>query len=302
MNSEQIQRKCFLPKETNLVFYHKNCLDGFGAAFAAFRCVGHNAKYIPVNVSKYRDTTVPELNENDRVVIMDICFSKAKIQKMIEQTKGNVLVLDHHASAERELKDIPDTFKHFSSSHSACILAWKFFQPHCPIPYIYQLIEDKDLWRWKLPQSKAFDASFRNAPMDFKSWTDMFNMNDLHMNHFIQGHMLQGKSILQYQMKLVEIVGRHVTPCTFKKFPKLKVGIVNSSILQSKIGNHISSMKEYDIGAVWIYIHKEKTYRVSLRAINNVDVSEIAVFYKGGGHKNASGFTCKSLDHVFDFP
>jgi nanoRNase/pAp phosphatase (c-di-AMP/oligoRNAs hydrolase) len=47
------------------------------------------------------------------------------------------------------------------------------------------------------------------------------------------------------------------------------------------------------------YNYNGEIYSVSLYTTNpDIDVSEIALKYKGGGHMAASGFTCKHLPFV----
>ena len=41
---------------------------------------------------------------------------------------------------------------------------------------------------------------------------------------------------------------------------------------------------------VSVFIHEDDGFRVSLRSNGNVDVSEIASSFNGGGHKMAAGF------------
>ena len=43
--------------------------------------------------------------------------------------------------------------------------------------------------------------------------------------------------------------------------------------------------------AMFIYEVETQAFKVSLRSNGNVDVSKIAVYFGGGGHKKASGFT-----------
>jgi nanoRNase/pAp phosphatase (c-di-AMP/oligoRNAs hydrolase) len=67
-----------------------------------------------------------------------------------------------------------------------------------------------------------------------------------------------------------------------------RIALVNASWNHSEIGNALA--KNADIGMVWCE-HMHGTMRFSLRSLGEIDVSEIAKIFGGGGHKNASGFT-----------
>ena len=45
--------------------------------------------------------------------------------------------------------------------------------------------------------------------------------------------------------------------------------------------------------AVFLYETEEQEYKVSLRSDSEVDVSRIASYFGGGGHKKAAGLTMK---------
>ena len=49
--------------------------------------------------------------------------------------------------------------------------------------------------------------------------------------------------------------------------------------------------------AVFMYEIQPSEYKVSLRATGNVDVSVIAQFFGGGGHRKAAGFTMTGRPH-----
>ena len=56
----------------------------------------------------------------------------------------------------------------------------------------------------------------------------------------------------------------------------------------SEVGNLLAT-RSGTFGAVWSYWGGGK-YQVSLRSNGNFDVSTIAKYFGGGGHKNAAGF------------
>jgi len=63
-------------------------------------------------------------------------------------------------------------------------------------------------------------------------------------------------------------------------------GIANQMLLTK--GVHV---------ALFLYEIGDLEYKISMRADELVDVSKIAVYYGGGGHKKAAGFTMKGTSH-----
>ena len=67
----------------------------------------------------------------------------------------------------------------------------------------------------------------------------------------------------------------------------------------SEIGSSLSP--NCDFALIWYYCHESLMTKVSLRSFHdNVDVSEIAKEFGGGGHKKAAGFTLCSPTHIED--
>jgi nanoRNase/pAp phosphatase (c-di-AMP/oligoRNAs hydrolase) len=83
------------------------------------------------------------------------------------------------------------------------------------------------------------------------------------------------------------------------KIGNYNVAICNSSILQSEIGEALSSIGDIDYALVWYYSISFNSIKVSLRSnSDNIDVSEIAKNFNGGGHIRSSGFssTCSDIN------
>lgn len=62
------------------------------------------------------------------------------------------------------------------------------------------------------------------------------------------------------------------------------------------IVSHLRNTKGVEV-AIFIYELQPNTYKVSLRSRDQVDVSKIAQFFGGGGHKKAAGFTLSGSPH-----
>jgi len=141
------------PSTVNLVIYHANCTDGFGAAYAAWKLLGDRAEYF---AAKHGEPPPDVAGKN--VVVLDFSYDNTTTKRLMKEAKS-FLIIDHHKSAVVELHDISCT--RFDMNHSGAMLAWKFFHPGKEPPRMIKFIEDRDLWKWEIPYSKEFSAAFR---------------------------------------------------------------------------------------------------------------------------------------------
>ena len=150
------------------VIYHDQCPDGFGAAWAAFQALGYTTgngspvHYIP---SRYGQKP-PEMDPEGVVYILDFSYNLETMTKLWHRHGGRVTLLDHHKSAMEELQgQLPGCY--FDMDRSGAAIAWGYFKPFERMPELLAYVQDRDLWRWELPDSRAVNAAIEVAPMDF---------------------------------------------------------------------------------------------------------------------------------------
>lgn len=274
------------PLDIDLVIYHKNCYDGFGSAWAAWKLLGSSAIY---HAAAHGDQ--PPDVRGKSVAILDFSYPRKIIKEMMKDAK-DLIVIDHHKSAMADLNGLPCS--HFDMNHSGAVLAWNFFHPEKESPRFIKYIEDRDLWSWSLPRSRAFSAGLGTRPLTFDSFSE------LEEDSVFDTVCKSGAIILRYMNAEVDKISRRATSRTWRG---KKIFIVNSSQLVSEVGNKLSS--GCDFAVIWHFDHDKQKYKVSLRSSQQgADVSSIARFFGGGGHKNAAGFGVdrKSFDdtHIDD--
>ena len=273
------------PTSVDLVIYHADCSDGFGAAYAAWKCLGKKAVY---HAAKHG--SIPPDVTDKNVAILDFSYDNATIKGMIEEA-NDLIVIDHHKSAMVELHDISNTI--FDMKHSGTILSWNFFHRGKEPPKFLLYIEDRDLWKWEHEYSKEFSAAFDMVPFEFEEF-EKFEDSSV-----FDDACKRGSYILAYSKTVVKKVCEKAKP---RKYDGHDVLVVNSSHWMSEIGARLSP--DCDFAVIWYYDHEERNIKVSLRAFHDhVDVSEISKKFKGGGHKKAAGFTLPGdtiLDDLFD--
>ena len=270
------------PTKIDFIIYHANCTDGFGAAYAAWKCLGNKAEYL---AAKHGDPP-PDVT-GKKVAILDFSYNNATTKSMIELA-DDLIVIAHHKSAVVELHDISNTY--FDMTKSGAMLAWEFFHPGKEPPKFIKYIEDRDLWKWELPYSKEFAAAFDMVPFDFEEFS-LFEDDSV-----FDDAVKRGSYILAYSKTVIKKVCENAVERTYDG---KKVLVVNSSHWMSEIGNQLSP--NCDFALIWYYDHNSNRTKVSLRSFHDhIDVSEIAKKHGGGGHKKAAGFTLERNQHIED--
>jgi oligoribonuclease NrnB/cAMP/cGMP phosphodiesterase (DHH superfamily) len=273
------------PSAIDLIIYHKDCTDGFGAAYAAWKLLGSKAEYYAC-----KHGTAPPNVEDKTVAVLDFSFDNATTKKMIQDAAG-LIVIDHHKSAMVELHDISNT--HFDMTHSGARLAWDFFHPGKEAPKFIDYIEDRDLWKWELAYSKEFSAAFDMVPFEFEEFEKYED------DSVFDDAVKRGSYILAYSKTVVKKV---CEKAVHRKFEGMDIMVVNASHWMSEIGARLSP--DCDFAMIWYYDHEDRNIKVSLRSFHDtVDVSELSKRFGGGGHKKAAGFTLPGdalVDDLFD--
>lgn len=327
-----------IPTKPPLVMYHSNCVDGFGAAFAAWRCYGDNAVYMQVS---YGDFTLPMLQEdhefllNREVYILDFSFSR-EVMDFIFKICTKVIWLDHHKTAfelygkePNELDsqpiyglDIGIDIAHYielNNCKSGAMLAWNWFNLHAKVPKLIQHIDDYDRWQFKLPDTKAFNKFLWSlTPWTFEQWNKLLDMPQAE----IAGAYMAGEAILRAHDRTVEsVIAASKMSCTITWFEATEisnrfdspykqvissreVGAVGLAAncpkhLASDVGHKLAT-ESTTYGMCW-FQRSDSKIEVSLRSNGNYDVSAIAKKFGGGGHKNAAGFILPSMSLLQKF-
>jgi len=298
-----------------LILFHSNCPDGAGAALAAWMKFRETAEYRPMS---YNDPPIADSELKDRdVYVLDFSFKKDECLRIASIAKMLTLI-DHHRTAMVDLSAItnmPDLVDRmvagamwtadygnfhirFDMNHSGAVLAWHHFHPSTDVPDLLRYIEDRDLWRWRLPHSKEINAALASYNL-----TSNFGGGQIFLSEWgadLERQLaLEGRAILRAQEALIGLMVRGATPVSIGGSPALSV---NASCLQSEVAHHLLNTPRVwpsgtpqptgdPVAAIWFYDGAIDRYRVSLRSRpEGPDVSEIAKRYGGGGHRNAAGF------------
>ena len=254
------------PHSPDVVLYHAECMDGFGAAWALWKRFPQ-ARFIPVK----HGFPQPEGIDEQHVVMVDFSYPREAILAMADRT-ASLQILDHHITAKSALADLP--FAYFDMDRSGAVLAWEWAHAE-PVPWLLQYVQDKDLWQWQLPHSRQISSALASYPFDFATW-DQFQFETL---------KIEGTGILRMENNLID---KLVQDSIMVSLSGYSVPAVHSPVLASQIGERLAA--HHAFGVIW---HEKDGRRYfSLRSqAGGISVSEIAAQYGGGGHTHAAGFS-----------
>lgn len=269
-----------------MCIYHGNCADGFGAAYAVWRAFGEQCEYVPGHYGKEPPDVTGKV-----VYMVDFSYKRPVLLEMAEQAES-IVILDHHDTAEKELVDLPDNVHAiFDQSKSGAVLAWEYMVGAHP-PYLLQIVQDRDLWRFHLPETKAVTAFLFSQEWTFlgwHAWAEHAAIKDL---------AAKGAVLLQKQDKEVAALTEDNNVMWVHRFPvsgngkEMSIPAVNCPwMFASDVGYALC--KKYPEAPFSItFLMNDKDVKFSLRADNDdVHCGAIAGLFGGGGHPRAAGFS-----------
>lgn len=265
----------------DLVIYHGGCQDGFCAAWVIHRYCQEmdvaQPKFIP---AKYGDE--PPGVTGLKVVIVDFSYPRKDLVRMHGDAES-LVVLDHHKTAQEDLAGLE--FAKFDMEKSGAGMAWEHFFVSLP-PWPVSYVEDRDLWRFERNSSREVNAYLQTVPHDFAAWNRL--ADSLSWTEVVQAGEAVSRSIDQYVEKMsaqsyMRVVAGYLVP------------VINAPYVHiSELVGHLAETNYFAIG--W-FKRGDGKYQFSLRSRGEIDVSEIAKSYGGGGHRASAGFVLDTIPY-----
>jgi uncharacterized protein len=285
---KELERLVGRPREMSdklLCIWHGNCQDGFGAAWAVRHALGEdNVEFYP---GVYQESP-PDVTGRD-VLLVDFSYKRPVLEAMAQAARS-VCVLDHHKSAMEDLAGLPEPFDWgtgdewpnlcalFDMDRSGAGLTWDYLNQG-PRPRLIDHIEDRDLWRFKLPNTRQISAALFSYPYDFKIWDTLMVM-DLNLLS------LAGTAIDRKQQQdianLLPVVKRAMV------IGGIFMPVANLPLTLTSDAGHKMATEADGIAACYWDTPEGRVF--SLRSTDDgPDCQAIAVKYGGGGHAHAAG-------------
>jgi uncharacterized protein len=289
----------------DLIIFHNKCPDGFCSAFIAKKrypeaeiLAMDHGEPVPFDAVRGKD-----------VLVLDFSWPVREDNIKLHNLAKSFHIYDHHRTAEERLAGLP--FVTFDMKRSGASLAWDYlfggdsYEPELriprPRPWYVNYVEDRDLWNWALPESKEINAYLMSLPMTIEAWSTLDNSSPrraAELGRPVVSH------IDRYVREIVEeaqfgTLHLDVAP---GQYIHRTAAVVNCPYMNcSEVGNVLA--KKAEVSITW-FERADGLTQFSLRSIGDVDVSEIAKAFLGGGHKNAAGFRLpledgrKLIDHT----
>lgn len=276
-----------------LCIWHGNCQDGFGAAWVVRHEHGDEVEFYP---GVYQDAP-PDVTGRD-VILVDFSYKRPVLAEMAKSARL-LIVIDHHKTSSEDLAGFPDlppetaiwTSSHqylglpfvlFDMERSGAGMAWDYYHPGRPRPPLIDHIEDRDLWRFRLPETRRVAAALFSHPYDFALW-DRFMTGDYPLSQLVvEGEAIERKHH-QDIANLLPVVQRQMT------IGGLLMPVACLPLILTSDAGHKMAAENGGVAACYWDTPKGRVF--SLRSTDDgPDASAIAKAYGGGGHARAAGF------------
>ncbi len=262
-----------------LCIFHSNCLDGFTAAWVVRRHFASHTTPIEADFHAANYGEAPPDVTGRQVIIVDFSYPREVLLEMGKQA-SSVTVIDHHKTAAAALEfPPPNVVTYFDMERSGARLTWDFYFPGETPPDIVRFVEDRDLWRFKYPGTRAYCQLLGSLDMTFEEWDDI-------AGDAANAVIIVGEQLLRQHDK-------HVQTCLRMAERPMTIGGVtvptaNVPVMYaSDAGNMMA--KGAPFSATYVDTLHSRVF--SLRSTDaGLDVSDVAKRYGGGGHRNAAGF------------
>ncbi len=278
-----------------LCIYHGNCADGFGSAWVVRKYFQDVMKEsIEFHAGIYQNPP-PDVTGRE-VLMVDFSYKRDVLLKMAQQAT-HIRIIDHHKSAEADLKNLdieflntPASFEAtFDMERSGAGLTWDTLFPDTNRPDLINYIEDRDLWRFKLGKSREVAAALFSYPYDFEVWDGL--MRPFALEHLKNEGVAIDRKHFKDINELLGVTVRHM------KIGGHIVPVANLPYTMGSDACDLMCTKNPAIPFSAYYYDTEGGRVFGMRSIEGGrDVSEVAKLYGGGGHKHAAGFRVSYAD------
>lgn len=282
--------------------YTHNDLDGVGCGVVAKLAFGENVeiRYNSVSGLDFQISRLLEREKKDDYLYITDLSVNEKNEKGLEeffQKGGHVQLIDHHKTAlhfneykwgkviveheDQRLASATNLFYEHLIEH-------KLITPSQSIDHFVELVRQYDTWEWD-----------KNKNLEAKKLNDLFFLFSLDdFEERMVQRLLQDKSEFkfdEFELKILAIEEEKIQRYVRRKKREIVqtfvnnqcVGIVHAESYHSELGNELGKENPH---LDYIAIINVGGKRISLRTTkDDIDVSEIAGSYGGGGHAKASG-------------
>lgn len=296
----------------DVVIYHDRCPDGKAGAWVFWTLNKYKSKSIKFYGCLHGQPPPGDI-EGKNVVIVDFCFPRRIIFEMASKAKS-IFVLDHHESARDDLVEpLPQNVKVvFDMERSGAQIAWDTVHGSMAAkyrPWFIDVIADRDLYAWKLENSKALGKALSSK--GYYTWEKMDELWEMDwmaqedkMHAFLKKMVKLGNILVeQEEREISSICSRSIlAEFTVPDGTKYTVRLVGCpDHYRSDVGNRLCETNpDIDFAVLWRYDFLLDEWWISCRGLEKTSKVNLAKltkqFHRGGGHANSAGFTIFGSD------
>lgn len=279
------------------VFFHGGCMDGLGALWSFVlgqkESDAYYFRYIPHIAGKVVDREIFE-GALVNVYFLD-CSPVEGDLPFLKEIFGKIYIYDHHKLDLSLYKGAGCNVVH-DINRSGATITWDIYHNSEARPVILNYIQDRDLWTWKLKDSKAVsEYLFKNIPLpkreeDVHDSLVKFSKVKDELEVCLEEVIAAGKLRLQVADEHVKTL---VSMSRKAKWAgKYTVYHCETRAFRSEVGSRLMENKDADFAICWSFSLEDKMFWLSLRSTpGKVDVATICKAFGGGGHVCSSGMS-----------
>ncbi len=263
------------------VIYHDNCYDGIAAAWAVREGL-REQRGVAIEFHGARYGEEPPAVGGAEVIIVDFSYPRDVLEQLFRDA-SRLTVIDHHKSAEAELEGLP--YCMFDMERSGAGMAWDWYSNKSRRPWFIDYIEDRDLWRFKLPDSQVISDYIQSLPVTLET-----------MDALSTGSQNDARGAGRHIRRYIDLYNEKLLEQAFRaKLGSYVVWAVNAPYKSaSEVAGKLAERDDGKFGVSFFRL-ADGTWQYSLRSRGDFDVSEVATKRGGGGHAGAAGFESDEL-------
>ncbi len=238
------------------------------------------------NYSKIRNTLPKSF---DLLIAVD-CADFGRIG--IKKGDFDIINLDHHKTNTLfgDINVVKENYVSTSMVVYELLEKEKFdISPECATCLYTALVDDSGFFQYERVDKYSFEIAEKLVGFGAKPYKISNYINN--RNSLAKLRLLE---IYLERLELKNMAKIAVSKLWLKDFEKTGALLSDSDSLVH-MGLSLSTV----VLSIFAYQTEEKKFKISLRSKGNIDCSEIALIFGGGGHKKAAGFTI-SLDKIDD--
>lgn len=272
-----------------VVIYHKNCHDGFGAAWAAWKKFGDSASWVPAS---YGDP-IPEGIEGKEVYVVDFSYDAERLPAL-ERIAKRLVVIDHHKGAQAHVEATKEYV--FRLDRSGAYLAWSYFHPGEKVPEFIRYIDEGDRYDVSLPDYELVGIYVFTRKRTFEEFDALYKLLESEQGKAKAEE--QGRILIEYRDLILEPALESIH---FIDLAGTIVPAVNVTFPLDEKSHLIHKIYEKYPPVAMSYRYDEGEWKCSLRSNGSFNCTELAKKFGGSGHPGSSGFAIKAEPGVFPF-